>query len=222
MAGYILIDPTSVIITHLSEVIRTHADELLSRQEVKKMLENLKKVNPSVVEDTIPGIVSVGDLEKILKNLLREGVPIRDLETILETMSDYAPTIKDTDILTEYVRQSLRRVITHSFAEAGQMKVISLDAGIENLIMNSVKKMDGGSYLSLEPEMIQKIASATNEEVNTVRKVVQTPIILTSPVVRVYFKKLVDQFCPHITVLSYNEIDPSVQIQSLGTIAIPQ
>ena len=222
MAGYILIDPTSAIITHLSEVIRTHADELLSRQEVKKMLENLKKVNPSVVEDTIPGIVSVGDLEKILKNLLREGVPIRDLETILETMSDYAPTIKDTDILTEYVRQSLRRVITHSFAEAGQMKVISLDAGIENLIMNSVKKMDGGSYLSLEPEMIQKIASATNEEVNTVRKVVQTPIILTSPVVRVYFKKLVDQFCPHITVLSYNEIDPSVQIQSLGTIAIPQ
>jgi flagellar biosynthesis protein FlhA len=222
MAGYILIDPTSVIITHLSEIIRRHANELLNRQEVKNMLENLKKVNSTIVDDTIPGVVSVGDLEKVLKNLLSEGVPIRDMETVLETMADYAPTIKDTDILTEYVRQSLRRVITHRFAEAGQMKVISLDAGVENLIMGSVKKMDGGSYLSLEPEIIQQIATVTNEKVSQMRRVVQTPIVLTSPVVRIYFKKLVDQFCPNITVLSYNEIDPSVQIQALGTIAIPQ
>ncbi|MCH4240070.1 MAG: flagellar biosynthesis protein FlhA, partial [Oscillospiraceae bacterium] len=111
---------------------------------------------------------------------------------------------------------------THRFAEAGQMKVISLDAGVENLIMGSVKKMDGGSYLSLEPEIIQQIATVTNEKVSQMRRVVQTPIVLTSPVVRIYFKKLVDQFCPNITVLSYNEIDPSVQIQALGTIAIPQ
>ena len=222
MAGYILIDPTSVIITHLSEVIRSHADELLNRQEVKNMIENLKKVNSTVVDDTIPNIVSVGDLEKILKNLLREGVPIRDMETILETMSDYSATIKDTDILTEYVRQSLRRVITHRFAEAGQLKVVSLDAGVENMIMGSVKKMDGGSYLSLEPDIIQQIALSTTEKVNEMRKVVQTPIILTSPVVRIYFKKLVDQFCPNVTVLSFNEIDPSVQIQALGTIEIPK
>ncbi len=220
MAGYTLIDPTSVIITHLSEMLKLHAYELLSRQEVKNMLENLKKTDQTIVEDTVPSLVSVSDLQKILKNLLREGVPIHDLESILETMADYSQSVKDFDMLTEYVRQSLKRAITHQFSEAGQMKVISLDAKVENLIMGAVKKIDGGSYLALDPDVIQSIISSSKEKIDQVRKIVQQPIILTSPVVRIYVKKLMDQFCPDVAVLSFNEIDSSVQIQALGNITI--
>lgn len=220
LAGYTLIDPTSVIITHLSEVIKKHAYELLNRQEVGNMLANLKKVNETIVSDIVPSVVSVSELQKVLCNLLREGIPIRDLETILETLGDYAQTVKDSDMLTEYVRQALRRTITHKFAEAGQLKVISLDANIENMIMSSVKKMENGSYLALEPQTIQSIISATNREIDKIKDIVQVPIILTSPIVRVYFKKLVDQFYPDAVVLSFNEIDAYVQIQALGNITI--
>ncbi len=222
LAGYTLIDPTSVIITHLAEVIRQHAHELLSRQEVGNVLENLKKYNPGIVEDIVPNVLPLGDLQKVLSNLLREGIPIRDMETILETLSDYAVSVKDTDMLTEYVRQALRRTISHRFAEAGQLKVVTLDAEIENMIMNAVKKMDGGSYLALEPNVIQGIVNASNEQFERVRDVVQTVIILTSPIVRIYFKKLMDQFYPRVVVLSFNEIDTDVQIQALGQIVLPQ
>ena len=219
-AGYTLIDPTSVIITHFSEVIRKHAYELLTRQEVNNMLNNLRKTNETIVNDTIPSIVSVGDLQKVLANLLRESIPVRDLETIVETLSDYGATTKDSDMLTEYVRQSLKRTITRRFAEADQLKVISLDARIENAIMSSVKKMDGGSYLALEPQTIQNIIAATNHEIDKVKDLVQVPIILTSPIVRIYFKKLVDQFHPDAIVLSFNEVDNDVQILALGNISI--
>jgi flagellar biosynthesis protein FlhA len=220
MAGYTLIDPTSVIITHLSEIIRSHAYELLNRQEVKKMVEKLRQRNEIIVDDTIPSVLTMTELQKILRNLLREGIPISDLETILETLADYGPIVKDNDMLTEYVRQSLKRTITHRFSEAGQMKVMSLDGELENIIINSVKKMDGGAYLALEPDTIQKIITATNEKINQMKQVVQPAIILTSPVVRLYFKRLLDQFNPEVVVLSFNDIDSGVQIQSLGTIAI--
>jgi len=220
LAGYTLIDPTSVIITHLSEVIKQHAHELLTRQEVNTLLENLKKTNETLVKDLIPSVVPVGELQKVLANLLREGVPIRDLETVIETMGDYLPTVKDIDIVTEYVRQALRRSITRRFAEAGQIKVVTVDAQIENQIMASVKKMDNGSYLSLEPQVIQNIMTATANEINKIKDLVQYTIVLTSPIVRVYFKKLIDQFYPNITVLSFSEIDTNIQIQSLGNISI--
>ncbi|MCL2121371.1 MAG: flagellar biosynthesis protein FlhA [Clostridiales bacterium] len=220
MAGYTLIDPTSVIITHLSEIIRNHAHELLTRQEVKKMLDNLRKRNEIIVEDTIPAVLTLTELQKILRNLLKEGVPVSDLETILETLADYGPVVKDNDMLTEYVRQALKRTITHRFSEAGQMKVLSLDGELENVIINSVKKIDGGAYLALEPDTIQKIIAAATDKINQMKQVVQPPIILTSPVVRVYFKKLLDQFYPEVVVLSFNDIDSGVQIQSLGTIEI--
>ena len=220
LAGYTLIDPTSVIITHLSEIIKVHAHELLSRQEVNNILTNLRKVNEALVNDTVPTIVTVGTLQKVLCNLLREGVPIRDTETILETLADYGMTVKDMDMLTEYVRQSLKRTITHRFAEAGQLKVISLDANIENQIMGAVKKMETGSYLALEPQTIQGIVSATTKEIEKIKDLVATPIIITSPIVRVYFKKLIDQFYPNTTVLSFNEIDPDVKIQALGNITV--
>ena len=220
LAGYTLIDPTSVIITHLSEVIKNHAHELLSRQEVNNILTNVRKVNDALVNDTVPNVITVGRLQKVLCNLLREGVPIRDTETILETLADYGASIKDMDMLTEYVRQSLKRTITHKFSEAGQLKVISLDANIENQIMASVKKMDAGSYLALEPQVIQGIISAASKEIEKIKDIVATPIVLTSPVVRIYFKKLIDQFYPNITVLSFNEIDPDVKIQALGNITL--
>lgn len=220
LAGYTLVDPTSVIITHLAEIIRQHAYELLNRQEVNNMLSNLRKTNQTIVEDTVPAALSVSDLQKVLSNLLREGVPIRDLETILETLGDYAAAVKDTDMLTEYVRQALRRTISHRFSEAGQLKVITLDAHVENTIMNAVKKMEGGSYLSLEPDTIQAIVTASAEQFDKVRDLVQTLIVLTSPIVRVYFKKLMDQFYPRIAVLSFNEIDTDIQIQALGNISL--
>ncbi|MBE6838359.1 MAG: flagellar biosynthesis protein FlhA [Ruminococcus sp.] len=220
IAGYTLIDPTSVMITHLSEVIKEHAHELLSRQDVKTMLDKLKETNPSIVEDVIPNVVSVAYLQKVLSLLLKEGVPIRDLQTILETLSDYSSSLKDIDITTEYVRQALKRTITRKFNDAGQIRVLTLDAGIENKIVASVKKSDQGSYLALDPDMIQNIVRATTAQIEKVREVIPSPIILTSPIVRVYFKKLIDQFMPNITVLSFNEIDGTVQIQSVGNISI--
>ena len=220
MAGYTLIDPTSVMITHLSEVIKEHAYELLSRQDVKTMLEKLKETSAATVDDIVPSIVSVAYLQKVLCMLLKEGVPIRDLETILETLSDYQNTLKDIDITVEYVRQALKRTITRRFADAGQIRVLTLDTETENKIVAGVKKSEQGSYLALDPVTIQKLMNALNEQIDRVKEVVPNPIILTSPIVRVYFKKLVDQFIPNITVLSFNEIDNTVQIQAVGNVAV--
>ena len=220
VAGYTLIDPVSVMITHWSEIMKRYAHELLSRQDVNTMLDNVKKTNPIVVDDTIPKVISVGYLQKILSNLLREGIPIRDLETILETIGDHANVLKDTDIITEYVRQSLKRTITHRFAEANSLRVITLDTQIEDMIVSSVKKSDQGSYLAMAPDLIQRIVAASNQEIDKIKDVIPTVIILTSPVVRIYYKKLTEQFIPNITVLSYSEIDSTAQIQAIGNISL--
>ncbi|MGN0684290.1 MAG: flagellar biosynthesis protein FlhA [Oscillospiraceae bacterium] len=220
VAGYTLIDPVSVMITHWSEVMKRYAYEMLSRQDVNTMVENVKKLNPIVVDDLIPKVISVGYLQKILSNLLKEGIPIRDLETILETLGDHTNVLKDTDIATEYVRQSLKRTITHRFAEANSLRVITLDTQIEDMIVSSVKKNEQGSYLAMAPDMIQNIVNATNEEIDKIKDVIPSVIILTSPVVRIYFKKLTEQFISNITVLSYSEIDSSAQIQAIGNISL--
>lgn len=220
VAGYTLIDPVSVMITHWSEIMKRYAHELLSRQDVSTMLDNVKKTNPIVVDDIIPKVISVGYLQKILANLLKEGIPIRDLETILETIGDHSNVLKDTDIITEYVRQSLKRTITHRFAEANSLRVITLDTQIEDLIVSSVKKSDQGSYLAMPPDMIQRIVTASNREIDKIKDVIPTVIVLTSPVVRIYYKKLTEQFIPNITVLSYSEIDSTVQIQAIGNISL--
>ncbi len=220
VAGYTLIDPVSVMITHWSEIMKRYAHEMLSRQDVNTMVENVKKSNPIIVDDLIPKVISVGYLQKVLANLLKEGIPIRDLETILETLGDHANVLKDIDIATEYVRQSLKRTITHRFAEANSLRVITLDTQIEDMIVSSVKKNDQGSYLAMAPDMIQNIVAATNEEIDKIKDVIPTVIILTSPVVRIYFKKLTEQFISNITVLSYSEIDASAQIQAIGNISL--
>ena len=220
VAGYTLIDPVSVMITHWSEIMKRYAHELLSRQDVNTMIENVKKTNPIVVDDIIPKVISVGYLQKVLANLLKEGIPIRDMETILETLGDHTNVLKDIDIATEYVRQSLKRTITHRFAEANSLRVITLDTQIEDMIVSSVKKNDQGSYLAMPPDVIQSIVAATNEEIDKIKDVIPTVIILTSPVVRIYFKKLTEQFIQNITVLSYSEIDASAQIQAIGNISL--
>lgn len=220
LAGYTLIDPTSVIVTHLSEMIKKHVDELLTRQELHHILDNLKKTNEPLVNELIPNIVSIQTLQKVLCNLLKEQVSIRDLETILETLGDYAPSIRDLDVLTEYVRQSLKRSITSKYIENKQLKVVTLDARIENMIMESVKKVDNGSYLALDPNSIQQIIQSTSQEIDRIKDLVPYSIVLTSPIVRVYYKKLMDQFIPNIVVLSFNEIDTNVQIQALASISL--
>lgn len=220
IAGYTLIDPTSVMITHLSEVVKNYSHELLSRQDVKTMLDKLKEGGSSVVEDVVPSIVTVAYLQKILAILLKEGVPIRDLQTILETLGDFSATLKDVDITTEYVRQALKRTITRKFADAGQLRVLTLDTDAENLIVASVKKSEQGSYLAMDPDNMQKLIRALQEQIDKTAEILPTPIILTSPIVRIYFKKLIDQFIPNITVLSFNEIDNSVQIQAIGNIVM--
>lgn len=218
--GYTVIDPLSVLVTHLSEIIRVHAHELLSRQDLNQLINNVKKLNESLVEEVVPGIVSQGNLQKILGNLLKEGIPIKDMETILETISDYGASVKDTEMLTEYVRQSLKRTITHKWSTGGQIKVITLSTDIEKLILNAISKNEKGSYLSIEPELLQNIVSQLIDYINKLKSEMNIPIVLTSPFVRSYFRKLLDQFYPKAVVLSFNEIDNSVQIQALGNIAI--
>ncbi|MDR2355737.1 MAG: flagellar biosynthesis protein FlhA [Clostridiales Family XIII bacterium] len=216
--GYTVIDALSVIVTHMSEVIKRHIHELISRQDINVLLDNVKKNNAAIVDDVIPNIISISDLQKILMNLLREGVPIRDMESILECIGDHGNTIKDTDMLTEYVRQRLKRTITRKYTDGGSIKVLTLDQGIENDILNSAKQSDHGTYLALEPQTVQQIVEDVNAQINRVQEIVHRPVILTSPIVRIYFKRLIDQFLPNLTVLSFNEIDSNIQIQAIGLI----
>ncbi|HYE69868.1 MAG TPA: flagellar biosynthesis protein FlhA [Anaerovoracaceae bacterium] len=220
--GYTVIDSLSVIVTHMSEVIKRHIHELVSRQDINILLQNVAKANQAIVDDVIPGVIGVSDLQKILMNLLKEGVPIRDMESILETIGDQGVAIKDTDMLTEYVRQKLKRTITRKYTDGSSIKVISLDQGIENTILNSAKKSEHGTYLAIEPQVVQRIVEGVSEQIEKVKELIHQPIILTSPIVRIYFKRLIDQFLPNLTVLSFNEIDTNIQIQAIGIIQIKE
>jgi flagellar biosynthesis protein FlhA len=220
MNGYTVIDPLSVIMTHLSEVIKRHLHELIGRREVNQLLDNLKQTHKDLVEETVPAILSKADLQKILCNLLAEGISIRDLATIIETAAEYAPTMKDTDLLTEYVRQALKRTITRKYAANGHLKVITLHPDAENLIMAGVKKNGNSSYVSLDPDVMQKLIASHMQEEKKMRENVGEVIVLTSPVVRFYYHKLIEQFSPDSVVLSFSEIHADVNIQALGTIAV--
>ena len=221
IAGYTLIDPVSVMITHLSEVIKAHCSEILSRQDVRTMVENVKKTDSTIVEDLVPAVISYGYLQKILCMLLAEGVPIREMETILECLGDHAATLKDMELTVEYVRQSLKRTITRRFSDGGSLRVITLDPKLEDVIIAGVKKnSSGGSVLSIDPETVNAIVANTSDEIDKVKDVLPSIIILMSPFTRIYYKKLLDQFMPGITVLSYSEIDNNTQIQAVGNISI--
>ncbi|TYC85926.1 flagellar biosynthesis protein FlhA [Acetobacterium wieringae] len=218
--GYTVIDALSVIVTHMSEVIKKHMHELLSRQDINTLLENVSKANPAIVDDVIPNIISIADFQKILINLLNEGIPIRDMESILETLGDHGTSIKDTDMLTEYVRQKLKRTITRKYTDGNSIKVIALDQEIENIILNSAKKNEHGTYLAIDPQVVQTIVEKVTEQIEKLKEIIDHSIILTSPIVRIYFKRLIEQFMADLTVLSFNEIDTNIQIQVIGMIKL--
>ncbi len=218
--GYTVIDPLSVLLTHLSETIRHHAYELLSRTETLQLVENLKKSAPELVEEACPAIVSYALLEKILRNLLMEGVPIRDLGTILETLVDAMNTTRDPDLLTESVRGALSRTITHRFCENGQLRAVTLDGDMERKVVASLTKNDHGIYLAMGPELIQPLISQLTECMKKFQELGQPPILLTSQVIRIYLSRLLNQYFPGLYVLSFNEIVGTVQIQSIGNVTL--
>lgn len=219
--GYTVVDPPSIIATHLTEVIKGHLDELLTRQDVQNLIDNIKENNKTLVDELVPKLLGVGDIQKVLQNLLREGISIRDLITIFETLADYAATTRDTDILTEYVRQSLKRAISNKyFGDEDTNTVVTLDPKIEQMIMSSIKQTEQGAYLSLDPAVTKQILKATEVEIQKLENKGQASIIITSPIVRMYFKKLTSDYFKDLIVVSYNEIDSNIELKSVGVVTI--
>lgn len=217
--GYTVVDPPSIIATHLTEIIRQHIDELLTRQDVQNLINNLKETNPSLVEELVPKQLGLGEIQKVLQNLLKEGISIRDLLTVFETLADYAPTTRDTDILTEYVRQSLKRAISGKYFPPHETtSVITLDPKVEQEIMNSIKQTEQGAYLNLDPEKTKKIMESVGSELQKLENLGKNPIIITSPIVRMYFKRLTEDYYRDLIVVSYNEIESNVELQSVGMV----
>jgi flagellar biosynthesis protein FlhA len=220
-AGYTVVDIPTIIATNLTEVIRTHADELLSRQDVQKLLDRLAQNYPKVVEELVPSILPLGLIQKVLQNLLKERVSIRDLLTILETMADSVSITKDPDLLTEYVRQRLGRSIVKQYETTeGVLPLITIDQKIEDILREGIQKADHGSYLSLEPNLAQKILMSINQTLDRMSQANYQPIILCSPTIRRHLKKLLDRFLPQVVVLSHNELTGQAKIQSLGTVTL--
>lgn len=218
--GYTVIDPLSVMLTHLSETIRQHAYELLGRQEVMQLLDNVKKHSAELVDELFPSQFTYSNFQKILNNLLKEGVPIKDMETILGTIIDSVPTTRDIDVITENIRISLKRTITRMFCDGGQMKVLTLDAELEKNIIGSMAKGEQGIYLALSPDVMQSVIGQLGEQIKKFSDLDKKPVILTSQVVRLYFYRLIEQFYPNVYVLSFNEIANNIQIQAVGNITV--
>ena len=218
--GYTVVDAVSVLATHLTEVIKAHADEILGRQETQNLIDNAKKTNQSLVDEVVPDLMGVGDIEKVLANLLRERVSIRDMATILEVLADYAQATKDTEILTEYVRHALSRQITQQYTQNNQLTCITIDPAIENRIAGAVQRTERGSYVSMDPDTMRNILASLGKELQKLTDMGYQPIALTSPTVRVYFRKLVERSVPGIIVLSHAEIEQSVEIQIIGVVKI--
>ncbi|WP_079910254.1 flagellar biosynthesis protein FlhA [Paenibacillus sp. 32352] len=219
LSGYTVVDPPSVVATHLTEVIKKHAHELLGRQETKALIENVRESYSALVDDLIPNVLSIGDVQKVLVKLLREKISIRDLVTILETLADYGTYTKDPEILTEYVRQSLSRQITQQYATGSDsLKVITVGPSLEKKIAESVQQSDQGSYLALDPSSTQMIYQRMTDQVTRLIQAGQQPIVLTSPTIRMYLRQLLERTMQDIPVLSYSELEPNVEIQSMGVV----
>ncbi len=217
--GYTVVDAPSIIATHLTEIIRRHIAELLTRQDVQNLVNNLKESNPVLVEELVPKALGLGDVQKVLQNLLQEGISIRDLLTIFETLADHAGGTRDTDVLTEYVRQSLKRAISNKYFPANEVtSVVTLDPKVEQEIMSSVKQTEQGAYLTLDPEKTRAIMTSVETEINKLESLGKSAIIITSPIVRMYFKKLTDDYFKDLIVISYNEVESSVELQSVGMV----
>jgi len=218
--GYSTVDPPSVIATHLTEIIKRHGHELLNRQQVQTLVDNLKKTQPALVDEVIPKLFSLGEVQKILANLLSENIPIRDMASIVEALGDYGNLTRDPDMLTEYVRQALRRSISKRFIPEDVAYAITLDPSLEQLILDSTKQSEHGSYLAIEPVQVHSIFDRLRAIIENMKNKGKTPIILTSPLVRRQFRKISEQISPELAVLSYNEIDSGVEVLSEGIVRI--
>ena len=218
--GYTVITPLTVMLTHLSETVKKHAYELLGRTEVMQLVEHLKQTEPDLVADAIPNVVTYAGLEKILRNLLKEGVPIRDLGLILEAIVDAGPSNRDIDLVTEQVRTRLSRTITRRFCDNGQLRVVTLDAEVEKKVLAALTKNEQGVYLALSPDIMQQIMAQLGELRKKFQELSQTPVVLTSQVIRVYLSRLIAQFYPDVYVLSFHEITSNIQIQAIGNIVL--
>ena len=217
--GYTVVDAPSIIATHLTEIIRTHIAELLTRQDTQNLVNNLKESNPVLVDELVPKMLGLGDVQKVLQNLLSEGISIRDLLTIFETLADHATGTRDTDVLTEYVRQALKRAISNKYFPANEVtSVVTLDPKIEQEIMSSVKQTEQGAYLTLDPEKTRAIMDSVQTERAKLENIGKMPIIITSPIVRMYFKKLTEDYFKDLIVISYNEVESNVELQSVGMV----
>lgn len=217
--GYTVVDPPSIIATHLTEIIKSHIAELLTRDDVQNLIMNVKENHATLIEELIPKLLNVGEIQKVLQNLLQEGISIRDLVTIFETLADYAVVTRDVDVLTEYVRQSLKRAISSKYFPANETtSVVTLDPKTEQDIMNSVKQTEQGAYLTLTPEKTKNIINSVNEQVGKLENMGKNPIIITSPIVRAYFKKLTKDYYKDLIVVSYNEVESNVELQSVGMV----
>ena len=216
--GYTVVDPPSVIATHLTEVIKKYAHELLGRQETQTLVDNVKQTNPAIVEELVPKVMGIGEIQKVLSNLLKEGVSIRDMVTVLETLADYGGVTHDTDMLTEYVRQALGRAISSHFIGEGNNSVLTLDPALEQSILDNLQKSEAGTFLALEPTATNSVINNLTKQIQKIAQLGKTPIVLASPVVRLYFKRLTEQVFPGLVVLSYNELDPSMEIQAVGMV----
>ncbi len=217
--GYTVVDPPSIIATHLTEIIRQYISELLTRQDVQNLVNNMKETNPTLVEELVPKLLGIGEIQKVLQNLLGEGISIRDMLTIMETLADYGPTTRDTDVLTEYVRQSLKRAISRRFFPANETSsVVTLDPKIEQEIMGSIKQTETGAYLNLDPARSKAILNSVGNELQKLENMGKSPIIITSPIVRMYFKRLTEDYYRDLVVVSYNEIESDIELQSVGMV----
>lgn len=217
--GYTVVDPPSIIATHLTEVIRSHISELLTRQDVQNLINNLKETNPALVDELTPKLLGIGEIQKVLQNLLKEGVSIRDLLSIFENLADHAATTRDTDVLTEYVRQGLKRAISGRYFVPNEVtSVITLDPKVEQDIMGSIKQTEQGAYLTMDPERIRGIMNSLETEIAKLEELGKTPIVVTSPIVRMYFKKMSEDYVKDLVVVSYNEIESDVELQSIGMV----
>ncbi|MBW4841441.1 MAG: flagellar biosynthesis protein FlhA [Paenibacillaceae bacterium] len=219
LSGYTVVDPPSVVATHLTELIKKHAHELLGRQETKALVDNLKENYAVLVDELIPSVLSIGDVQKVLAKLLKEKISIRDMVTIFETLADYGTYTKDPEVLTEYVRQALSRQITQQFTQPGEtMRVITVGPTLEKKIAESVQQTEQGSYLALDPASTQTVFQKLTEQINRLVQTGHQPILLTSPTIRMYLRQVIERSMQDIPVLSYSELEPNVEIQSVGVV----
>ncbi len=219
--GYTVVDPPSVVSTHITEVIKGNAHELLGRQETKQLIDHLNESYPILVEEVTPNPLSVGEVQKVLAKLLKENVSVRNLPIIFETLADFGKVTSDTDLLAEYVRQALARQITHQFSQSGEsLKVVTLSGKVEKLIADGIQQTEHGNYLSIDPGASQEILESIASQVEQLALMEQTPIVLCSPAVRMYVRQLTERYFPQIPILSYNELEANVEVQSVGVVNI--